>query len=260
MVLFTVIENKTVNYNVMKLTVDSPDLMESPEISYLIRLCDRDGNRRPYTPIRHEGTTLVFYIKVYEEGVVSKFLGNLKEGDTLEGSGFLCKRKYTPNEFKTIMFIAGGTGITPCLQVMREIANNPEDNTKCILYNFNTEELDHFADMDCTVLVESSNMTVINRFTHGIQGRKKLTGNLSIEEDNTTDESVIANPITDKTLSSDAEDTLFKFPAGFDFVYVCGTAGFLDVICGRKEPDKSQGELTGVLGDLGYTKEKVYKF
>jgi cytochrome-b5 reductase len=34
----------------------------------------------------------------------------------------------------------------------------------------------------------------------------------------------------------------------------------MNAISGDKAKDKSQGDLTGVLADLGYTKEQVYKF
>jgi len=31
-------------------------------------------------------------------------------------------------------------------------------------------------------------------------------------------------------------------------------------ISGDKAPDKTQGELTGILAELGYTKDQVFKF
>ncbi len=44
------------------------------------------------------------------------------------------------------------------------------------------------------------------------------------------------------------------------FVQVCGPPPLMKAISGDKAEDKSQGPLTGILKDLGYTSEQVYKF
>lgn len=43
-------------------------------------------------------------------------------------------------------------------------------------------------------------------------------------------------------------------------VVVMGTAGMMNAVSGDKAPDKSQGELAGLLKAMGYTSEQVYKF
>lgn len=43
-------------------------------------------------------------------------------------------------------------------------------------------------------------------------------------------------------------------------VLVCGPPPMMKAISGDKAPDKSQGELSGLLAKLGYTAEQVYKF
>ena len=43
-------------------------------------------------------------------------------------------------------------------------------------------------------------------------------------------------------------------------VQVCGPPPLMKSISGDKAEDKSQGPLTGILKDLGYTSEQVYKF
>lgn len=49
--------------------------------------------------------------------------------------------------------------------------------------------------------------------------------------------------------------------AGEDnLVLVCGPPPMMKAISGDKAPDKSQGELTGLLAKLGYSAEQVYKF
>lgn len=43
------------------------------------------------------------------------------------------------------------------------------------------------------------------------------------------------------------------------WLLVC-PAGMMNAVSGDKAPDKSQGELTGLLKAMGYTADQVYKF
>lgn len=43
-------------------------------------------------------------------------------------------------------------------------------------------------------------------------------------------------------------------------VYVCGPPGFMEAVSGNKAKDYTQGDLTGILKDLGWTKDNVFKF
>lgn len=43
-------------------------------------------------------------------------------------------------------------------------------------------------------------------------------------------------------------------------IFVCGPPGMYKAISGGKKSPADQGELTGYLKDLGYSKDQVYKF
>ena len=60
-------------------------------------------------------------------------MAEMKVGDKLDFKGPILKRAYKPNEYEHIGMIAGGTGITPMLQVIDEIIENPADKTKVSL-------------------------------------------------------------------------------------------------------------------------------
>lgn len=60
-------------------------------------------------------------VKAYEFGKMSPFLHNLRVGQEAEIRGPVGRFKYTANSFKRMGFIAGGTGLTPCMQVIRTI-------------------------------------------------------------------------------------------------------------------------------------------
>lgn len=124
---------------------------------------------RPYTPVSSDDDQgfVEFVIKVYFRGVHPKFpdggkmsqhLESLAIGDTLEfrgpnglivyeGNGnfsIRTEKKLPPisRHFDEIGLIAGGSGITPMLQLIREIMKHPEDPTKVSLLFANQSETD----------------------------------------------------------------------------------------------------------------------
>ena len=52
------------------------------------------------------------------------------------------KLQYKANEYESIGMVAGGTGITPMLQVVDEVLSNPDDKTKISLVFGNQTESD----------------------------------------------------------------------------------------------------------------------
>lgn len=74
---------------------------------------------RPYTPISPPDARGYFdlIIKVYPDGKMTQHLSSLKVGDALDVKGPIIKLPYKPNMKKIIGMVAGGTGITPMLQV-----------------------------------------------------------------------------------------------------------------------------------------------
>lgn len=124
---------------------------------------------RPYTPISSDEDIGFFelVVKIYfkntnerfpDGGKMSQHLESLSIGDTIDVSGpkgritYLGNGKFSVKEnvkatetfrqAKQLGLIAGGTGITPMLQVVRAILTNPEDTTKVSLLFANQTEND----------------------------------------------------------------------------------------------------------------------
>jgi cytochrome-b5 reductase len=124
---------------------------------------------RPYTPVTSDDEKgfVEFIIKVYHRNVHPKFpdggkmsqhMDSLKIGETLDfrgpnglilykGNGNFAikatkKGPSVPRHFNEIGLIAGGTGITPMLQLIREILKHPDDPTKISLLFANQTEAD----------------------------------------------------------------------------------------------------------------------
>lgn len=85
---------------------------------------------RSYTPISSDNEAGYFdlLVKAYPQGNISKHLTTLKLGQTLKVRGPKGAMVYTPNMCRHIGMIAGGTGITPMLQIIRAIVRNRPRN------------------------------------------------------------------------------------------------------------------------------------
>ena len=97
-------------------------------------------------------------IKAYPQGNISAHMATLNIGDIMKVRGPKGAMVYAPNLCKRIGMIAGGTGITPMLQIIRAInrmrpKNGGSDRTKVdlIFANVNPEDIllkDQLDDLD----------------------------------------------------------------------------------------------------------------
>ncbi|THU94829.1 ferredoxin reductase-like protein [Dendrothele bispora CBS 962.96] len=99
---------------------------------------------RSYTPISSDDDLGHFdlLIKSYEAGNISRLFSLLKIGDKIKVKGPKGQFVYTPTLTSHIGMIAGGTGITPMLQVIKAALKNPNDRTKLSLIYANVNEED----------------------------------------------------------------------------------------------------------------------
>ncbi|EAL64774.1 NADH-cytochrome b5 reductase [Dictyostelium discoideum AX4] len=111
---------------------------------------------RPYTPISSDEERGYFdlLIKVYEKGAMSGYVDNMFIGDSIEVKGPKGKFNYQPNMRKSIGMLAGGTGITPMLQVIKAILKNPSDKTEISLVFGNITEEDILLKKELDELAE----------------------------------------------------------------------------------------------------------
>lgn len=100
---------------------------------------------RSYTPTSSDDDLGHFdlLIKSYEKGNISRYVSLLKIGDKVRVRGPKGFFKYNPTLAREIGMIAGGTGITPMLQIIRAALKNPADRTRLSLIyaNVNVEDI-----------------------------------------------------------------------------------------------------------------------
>jgi len=111
-----------------------------------------DGQKveRSYTPTRFDGNQCELLFRVYPEGKMTRHLYNLKVGDEVQIRGPTGIHRYGldgPGTFRELRkrmkatrvgLVAGGTGITPMLQIANAVLQDPDDNTPLELIAFNS--------------------------------------------------------------------------------------------------------------------------
>ena len=201
---------------------------------------------RPYTPISDPDSTghVDLLIKHYPDGAMSTHIFNMKHGDTLLFKGPWDKIKYEPNKWNHIGMLAGGTGITPMLQVIHEALKHNHDHTKISLIFANVSEQDILCQHELDQLAK--------------QYPDRLQVKYTLDKPTTKE----WNGYTGFISSTMLKDAHLDQPEDGKIVFVCGPPGFMKAMSGGKAPDKSQGEVepSSLLGKLGYTKDNVFKF
>ncbi|QOU20448.1 hypothetical protein BRETT_005105 [Brettanomyces bruxellensis] len=140
----TIISKNTAIYR-FKLYRDY-DILKIPVGQHLACKVQIDGKDeiRYYTPISNQFDEGFFdiMVKSYKEGKVSRYFAGLKVGEKVDFKGPVGRMEYTKNMAKEIYMIAGGSGITPMLQVLASVITTPEDLTNVHLLYANETKND----------------------------------------------------------------------------------------------------------------------
>ncbi|CAK9437512.1 uncharacterized protein LODBEIA_P18900 [Lodderomyces beijingensis] len=107
-------------------------------------IVDGKDEIRFYSPISNQFDAGFFdiLVKHYERGKVTRRLAQVQVGQTVKFRGTVGTLNYSPGMAKEIGLIAGGTGITPILQVITRVITDLEDDTKLKLIYGNETERD----------------------------------------------------------------------------------------------------------------------
>jgi len=242
--------NVTHDTKLFRFALPSPEhkLGLHPASCILTRAQGPDGKPivRPYTPVSKENVQGHFdlIIKVYPDGPMSTHIDRLKPGDSLEVKGPISKFQYTPNMKKEIGMLAGGTGITPMLQLLYTILENPADKTRIHLVFCNKTVQD--------ILVKESLDMLVGKYPNRFRvyymvdkAPERTTGYWGGGVGFITKEAIKAN---------------MPAPSDNNLILVCGPTGFYKTVSGDKTPEREQGPLTGLLQELGYKESQVFKF
>jgi cytochrome-b5 reductase len=239
----------------IKLPEDTNTLGLSPVASYILTRFVPSGENakaviRPYTPISTEEETQAngyfdLIIKKYPNGLMSTHMCSLKKGDTIDVKGPNLKLDIDKDTHTNIGMIAGGTGITPMMQVIRHIfssshASEHKDKHVSLIFS-NVEERDILlkTELDQLAKTHPDRFKVYYTVSKPSSNWKGGVGHVTSEM------------IKTHLPSSNQKDTL---------IFVCGPPGMMNHVSGSKNPDFTQGVLSGLLKDLKYQENQVFKF
>eukprot|EP00401_Gymnodinium_catenatum_P018099 CAMPEP_0117534468 /NCGR_PEP_ID=MMETSP0784-20121206/40427_1 /TAXON_ID=39447 /ORGANISM="" /LENGTH=274 /DNA_ID=CAMNT_0005330949 /DNA_START=560 /DNA_END=1384 /DNA_ORIENTATION=- len=197
---------------------------------------------RPYTPVSTNALIGKFqlFIKVYEGGKLTTHMQDMPIGGTLDFKHIEKNVKIQYPFGKThIAMLVGGTGITPMVQALHAILGTEGDATKVSLVFGNKTQKD--------ILCKE----VLDKWASDFSDRFGVMHILSDAADDATwsgAKGFIDADVVKSVCPPPSEDTL---------VVVCGPPPMYKALCGpRDKPD----ELEGVLADMGFSAEQVYKF
>ncbi|KAH7927252.1 ferredoxin reductase-like protein [Leucogyrophana mollusca] len=239
------------NHNTAKFIFELPEghasLLPIASCVYLKaeNLLDAKGKPvyRPYTPISASDAEgeLTFIIKKYETGVASKYIHSLKPGDTLAVKGPLPKWPYKINEFETVALIGGGSGIAPLFQILQHALPDKTNKTKFKLIFANVTEEDILLRKELDDWKKKYPDTFDIVYVLDKPG-DKWKGPSGFVNADLIKQHVAPASVGDKVK-----------------VFICGPPPQMASICGLKDGMK-QGALGGILKELGYTEDQVFKF
>ena len=210
------------------------------------RFVDKDGKEvvRPYTPISRPNSKgyFEFCIKNYKGSKMGSHLHNMKIGQTIDIKGPFTKFAYKPGQYKAFGMIAAGSGITPMFQFLRELVKEKGEPEINLIYACRRKE---------DVLLGTEINTLMEQYRHF------------------SPYYVLSDPPSSWMggighITKDMVKAFMPPPARKDaMILVCGPPKFMEAISGDKNfstQPPSQGDLKGVLKDLGYAPSQVFKF
>lgn len=215
----------------------------------VVRTYDDEGNEviRPYTPINrtdhetmHDGE-ISLCIKKYPGGKAGTYLHQMLPGERLEFKGPFSKFPVEPGQYKKIGMICAGSGITPMFQIIQHLTGHEDNPThvNCIYANDGPGDiLLHDKINHLQRCYDRLRMYfVVKNAPRGWMG---AIGYITPEQVR----AMMPKP-------------------GEGPVLVCGPPGLMKHISGEldyTQKPPAQGELSGILKDLGYSSSDVYKF
>ena len=174
-------------------------------------------------------------------GKLTPHLAKLRRGDTLDIKGPMLKTHVSPT-WRHVGLVAGGTGITPMLQVLHA-ALAPSSTCKAaftLVYGSVTPgDVICKKEMDALAAAHPDRLKVV--YTVDAAPARGWPGSVG-----RIDRALLA-----RTLPPPSPDVQ---------VLVCGPGPMVKAVCGDKAEDKSQGPLDGHLKAMGYDATMVFKF
>lgn len=249
----TCVKNEAHTHNTRLITLRLPEEWneKGPVANVLVKASIEGAAKpvvRPYNPLSAgSGDAVTLLVKRYgDSALMGSKLHGLKAGDSVDVKGpnqqWSLPEKGTCKHYG---MVAGGTGITPIIQAAEGILQEDSSATiTLVTLNKSSKDVLLRKELKFLEIKYCGRLTVV----HCVDAK---TGG---KDDVATDEEASASaPLLKALLPAPSA-------AGGVKVLVCGPKDMTAALAGPKTPDFKQGEVGGVLKDLGYKTEQVWKF
>jgi len=170
-------------------------------------------------------------VKRYPGGKVGGALHELKTGESVEIRGPNTQWKFEQGKYNQYAMVVGGTGITPLFQTAGcVLSKDPAAQVTMVTLNKTSDDVLLRAELAELQATHGKRLKVIH-VTECAEGRA----------------------------SAAMLKKLLPAPKGKVLVMVCGRKEMTEAIAGAKNKDFTQGEVGGILKQLGYSSDQVWK-
>ncbi|KIJ19971.1 cytochrome-b5 reductase [Paxillus involutus ATCC 200175] len=250
---------------------DNPDAL-APIWSIFVKDDDIQVER-PYTPLEgvDENGCMKFWIKKYDHGEVGRWLHSKRVGDAIEIRGPVKTwlSSWQHGDWDELVLISGGTGITPFYQLLHSIFRTHDTpfHGRLTLLHGSRSLADlppsNMLDFLTTLSQQSPDKFELRLFVDST-GDSSVTQSLSIESGR-IGKSAIQDALR-LTHSTPWWRRIFQpstatsvAPKRKVLVMICGPEPMVNTIAGPYGRNYSQGEVGGILRELGLQSQQVWK-
>ncbi|KAM0793535.1 hypothetical protein ACM66B_000973 [Microbotryomycetes sp. NB124-2] len=208
--------------------------------------------QRPYTPLdgacfdpASETTECQLLVKRYSDGEVSRYLHRLRAGDDLRVRGPVPTWQFDSTKLDEVVFIAGGTGVTPAYQFLKSLPPTASTNVTVVYASPSPSQILIKQELD--QLIQKRSKASIQYLVDVMDNQplSAVTRQFSVGRVNVDKLRTWIGPAQQSSVQR--------------IVVVCGPEPMVEAVAGPRARDLSQGPVGGMLLQLGYTNDEVVK-
>ncbi|GAA5918414.1 hypothetical protein JCM1841_003951 [Sporobolomyces salmonicolor] len=219
--------------------------------------------QRAYTPLSSSSfnssgpAILDLVVKRYADGEVSRYIHRLGAGDEMWVRGPAMTWYYRPQDWDEVVFIVGGTGVTPAYQLLNDTLRSssspsssgsfPSPAVSLIYASPSPSRILLRPELDSFAAQDPSKVSI----KYLVDGLDPGTGKSSLPRDSVL--GMLDRKKLQEWIGKGGDKSKRRM------VVVCGPEGMINVVAGPRGRNFSQGPIGGILKELGYTEREVLK-
>ncbi|GAA6043239.1 hypothetical protein JCM8097_008477 [Rhodosporidiobolus ruineniae] len=245
-----------------------PVLASDPTAKPILSLFVKEPNlqiQRAYTPLSASSfnpdgpTELDLVIKRYPDGEASRYIHRLGPGDDLVVRGPAVTWYYRPQDWDEVVFVVGGTGVSPAYQLIQDSFASPSSSSTPAPATKHPLISVVYASPSPSRILLKTPLDIMS-----FQGDPEVKLHYFVDRlDEGMDRRDLPRGVQvgmlDKGKLERAIGKGGKGDGKRRVVVVCGPEGMVEAVAGPRGRNFSQGPVGGILRELGYTDKEVVK-